>query len=1123
MPNRRIVLVAATAIALLMVVSSMGLLAGLTATRGTPGGPQAVPLAAQSAVAGTTHPAPAAFTSSTHEPVAPGAAAVAKLQAAIAASHVDVRKVYPPNLVYAPTMKNGMIVTPSYPQAPEPAGMADYGVMNSTGTPSSFTIDTTSYRAAVDLQSVTPYYLANGVPEGFTSQLNVVLNNVTVLGQSSYTYWAQDVFFYDAYSSQLFVENNIWNFSAPAAGQLDDVFLTNVTGYTNGTNTPSVGYYAAGTPTFDGVMTPFTIVFYINATTYNSAWGTNYTEVNFAFDLLNATGAQVMSDQYDRILFNNTGGSGPIPQAQFHVDGTNITPTGYIPYDAEVMLGGPGGGSTATFQAINATMTLQHWNEAAGAYVNEPSAWSSGSETGETCVGIAEYYDSSDTVHLGAGPEFIQPFWNSSNAAAAGAAVLSGTISPSNSWTFVTNGPVYDISNSAWGALPVSGDYVWNLTQGTYVVKVMESDSNESISSALAIDAGSTTTYSVSLVANASMGVYTPLYAWSNSQLAAISTGGTGTVSDPYMIVNNEVGNLSGEFASMNDYAFPSYPGISFVGTTAYTEIANPATFLVDFWGTSLGIANFFGLPNNDTLSIWLFETSHVSIVGGAISGWFSANLDDYFPFANVLVWNSTSTLVTGVTFYVSVDAIFAFGGTGNSFVGNTFLSSPVPGAIMVSFEYPEVYYGLSGITGIVESESGDSIWNNYFATPITAFESSYNVFDDLYPTASYEFANDWNLSAAIPASAVTVINGISITGSPAFYPFACGNWWYDYAPGVTPLPYAEVINTIYGPIPYIETGGDYCPAGSLGTLVFTESGLPTGTSWSVTVTGPVSTDDPVLSGTSASLQAILANGTYNFTVGAVTGYAPSVSSGSANVELLGGVTTVAIVFTSTAATTGTIAGTVTPSSATVLIDGTAVTVTSGAFSKDVSVGVHSVETLASDYYAYFNNVSVAGGATTTVTIVLNPVTPPVGADGTLSLTVTPASATAWVDGTQVTQASGAYSASATPGIHSIVVSASGYYTYYNNVTVTSGQTTAVSVSLNSVSSSSSSSNTGISNDAWIIIGVLAALLLVVLILALLMRGRRGPATNPPAEAWKSVPPTTTAPAEPGKGAPPNT
>ena len=999
------------------------------------------------ATAGTVTAASSAPAStSVHQPVAPGPAAEARLMSAFKASGDNPRTFYPPNLVYAPKLDaRGVIVHPSYPQAPEPAGLADYGVINTTGTPTSITINTQSYRASLTLNSLFPYYLSTGIPEGFSSQMNVVVNNVTIFGNSSYTFWLQDVAFYDAYSHQLEMENNIWNFSYDSGFAMpQQTFLWGVPGYTNGTDYPigTENYYAAGGGEFNSLAPPITIVFYVNVTTLQLG-ATNYTEVDFDYDLLNATGVQTFEWMFDRVLFNNTGFSGPIVAPMIHVDGTNLTPTGFIPYDAEIMLGGPGGGSTATFQALNATMTLQHWNSTAGAYVNEPSAWSSGSETGETSVGISDYYTANGVAELGAGPEFVQPFWNSSPTAAAGAAVLSGTISPSNSWAFATDSGAYNISESAWGALPSSGNYAWNLTAGTYTVKLMESDYDAVTSSALVLTAGTTTTYSVSLTEDMTMGVYTPLYAWTNAQLAAISTGGTGTEANPYMIFNNEYTNLSGEFAAINDYGYPAYPGMSFAYTTAYVEISDPAPFAVNYWGAFLNTATYFDTPTTNDLQTWLFDTSHVSIVGGVYSGWFTGE-GDGFPYADLTVWNSTDTLVTGVTFEEETLGILAYGGTANSFVGNSFYLDFLAGYnIMYALICLQAFGGCALLddTGMFVMEGGDSIWNNYFDTTFTAAESDLNVFDDLYPTVPAVYENNWNLTAPIPAGSVTVINGISITGAVGGFPYACGNWWYDYIPGTTPLPYDE---DVYG-YELIANGGDYCPAGSLGAILFVESGLPSATLWSVTANGTT------YSGFGTSLIAIVPTGMYDYSVGAVTGYAATPSTGTTSVGWLGAVSTVSISFSSTASKTGTLSGTVSPATATVLVDGSAVTVTAGAFSSTLTVGTHSIVASLSGYYTYYNNVTVTSGGTTTVSITLNPVTPPIGPDGTLSLTVIPNAATVWVDGSMVTLSSGMYSASVTPGVHSIVASLSGYYSYYNNVTVSSSTTSGVLISLNPV------------------------------------------------------------------------
>ena len=72
--------------------------------------------------------------------------------------------------------------------------------------------------------------------------------------------------------------------------------------------------------------------------------------------------------------------------------------------------------------------------------------------------------------------------------------------------------------------------------------------------------------------------------------------------------------------------------------------------------------------------------------------------------------------------------------------------------------------------------------------------------------------------------------------------------------------------------------------------VTFAESGLPSGTSWSVTLAG-----NPV-SSTTGTIRFSEANGTYEYTVGGMTGYTASPSSGS--VTVAGAAQSVAITFT---------------------------------------------------------------------------------------------------------------------------------------------------------------------------------------------------------------------------------
>jgi len=95
--------------------------------------------------------------------------------------------------------------------------------------------------------------------------------------------------------------------------------------------------------------------------------------------------------------------------------------------------------------------------------------------------------------------------------------------------------------------------------------------------------------------------------------------------------------------------------------------------------------------------------------------------------------------------------------------------------------------------------------------------------------------------------------------------------------------------------------------------VTFTESGLPSGTSWSVSVNGPTLSS----SGTTLTVQE--PNGTYNFTVGAVPGFGASPASGS--VVVSGAPGAQGITFTRASPSLTSVA--ITPASALVQVGGT--------------------------------------------------------------------------------------------------------------------------------------------------------------------------------------------------------
>jgi hypothetical protein len=206
----------------------------------------------------------------------------------------------------------------------------------------------------------------------------------------------------------------------------------------------------------------------------------------------------------------------------------------------------------------------------------------------------------------------------------------------------------------------------------------------------------------------------------------------------------------------------------------------------------------------------------------------------------------------------------------------------------------------------------------------------------------------------------------------------------------------------------------------------------------------------------------------------------------------------------------GTLGLTVTPTNASLWVNGSELTLVHGSASWTGTPGFIPVEALAAGYYPYYSNITVRSGVYLNFTITLRPIEP-----GTLSLTVTPGSAYTYVDGKLVTLTSGVYSGSIAPGMHSIVVVAAGYHTYYNNVTVASNQTTALAVALVAVSTSSSGVS-GINSLGWAII-VLLAVLAAIFLIGMLYFARRsraggGPPQSPPPQPWQETPPNSPPP-----------
>lgn len=320
---------------------------------------------------------------------------------------------------------------------------------------------------------------------------------------------------------------------------------------------------------------------------------------------------------------------------------------------------------------------------------------------------------------------------------------------------------------------------------------------------------------------------------------------------------------------------------------------------------------------------------------------------------------------------------------------------------------------------------------------------------------------------------------GTSITFSAEAGAFSYTVSAAGYVPGASSgtgtLPVSGPIDVTFTPAP--------------ATIVFDESGLPVGTSWTVEFTQNSVTTDHSGTGTSISIDAV--DGAYSYTVSAAD-FTAAPASGSG---LLPSDTPVAISFSATPATidfeeTGLAAGTgwtvaFTQNDVTTDYSGTGATIAIGAVE-----GPYSYTVKAANYSASSPSGSGTLPADATVSETFSVV------DGTLAGTVAPTSATLTVDAVaQTVGAGGTFSVSLAPGTYAVKVAASGYYSYYTNVTVAAGKTTELNVKLTAIPSTPKPASGISGTNSWLLVAGLGLLVLILLgtTLYFLNRSRRPP------------------------------
>ena len=840
----------------------------------------------------------------------------------------------PGDLLSAECRQSG--TTSSYPL---PAGIAYDGQNDTNGVIQNSTLDSNSVAGILNVNSSSNFYPNSATPTQWGGQLNVVLANVTILGQRGYFFWVQNVIAYDTANDTISFVDDTWNFTSYYSEMLPSSLVS---------WSPDGGDYSGTWVAFSPYIycpPPFTVTTYVNSSV--NAAGDQVLWYNYS---VLTQGHFYADGTYDYLEFNSQAPSGPhqtLAPAPFEASGTQ-TAVVTEGYEFDAFLGADDGSNNLILGA-NATEQLKYCSLAPSndctpthfAYSSVPAAVNYGSQTGESTVGVAVNYVG-ETAYLSAGPLLARGLWNYTAEAgdAAGNTEVVNAISVSGSPLALTAQPYFfvffenpGVASEGYGWAPDVP--VWYLSAGTWNYTIMLADYAEQ--NGTIVVGSSPVTLTAVLPYSPDSGVYTPLWAFNNAQVAGISSSGAGTVSDQYVLFNNPTSsciacdstpdaNLSSAFFSANDYSFPSFSGLFLSGTNAYIDVNAAPTFCV-FWN---GTTGFY-------LNLQFYRTSNVTLSHAqGIRGWPEMQEISFYalvpasqnpaPQADVYVWNSTHDLIMSNTFVavapalgaVSPDQLVLYGGSGNVVWGNTFEDPP------------NTTLGAS-YAGIGEAEGGDLLYNNNLSidNPVVYLPYNFPNVADCLPQslggcANNEtgnpwyynlFTNTWNVTPQAASNVVETVNGFSLSGNVlgSFYPTQGGNYYWNY--GTSPNNYSTnpyVSRFLYTnwslvyplgcgsiqapgapcgtPPPVVpayqngmHSGGDDAPL--LLALSFREVGLVPGTNWSASLNGQV-----IHANGSVITWGSLETGTYRYTVASVPGYIVFPSSGT--IDLTGPIST---------------------------------------------------------------------------------------------------------------------------------------------------------------------------------------------------------------------------------------
>ncbi len=853
---------------------------------------------------------------------------------------------------------HGMAVNPYLfiSSQPAPVGIADYGI-GPGGVPYNYT--TNSFLGTTAISSIS----TNGSGgSAFTVQENVVLSFGS--GSTAYSFWIQDVAFvqssYGGATPYVEFIDNVWNMSSGSAAMHNSTISGNGT-VSNSTGGPFYYDVAGSSLPGNNINIGFPVTIQLKVVSYTSGGAP---AVSFQYN-----------DGYGWVTYDNTifkFAPSPSYDSGFFVTGSYYNPYGTF-WDAELILGGPGGGSSSTDYQSNIHMALDYWN--GHNYQAIRNAYNFGSDTAESIndvVTTPSYEKPNGTLY----PDYT--------AAASGSAL--GTLYMSNQVSTINiHSPV------------ASGDLYVNGTLVTYFTGNDVNITLEPGSYLFAIHYANGTFYS-SILENLTAG-----------EFLSISLGA-------YKVTFTETGLPAGTAWSLD------------VGGNTLTTTASALVM-----GASNGTYNYtISTANKD----WK-PTAYAGTI--TVSGSDMNVTITFQPVLFSLVFRETG-LTAGTDWSVTAGSV-----TRNS----------TASTITFSLQNGTYSYTVTGITGYVAGAySGSAVISGSSATFTVAWASvTHRV---TFTDTGLPSGAEWWLNVTGGSSYFSTGSNISFLEANGTYSYHISTANKDWRP-------SSYVGTFTVSGSGINETAAFMPV--LHSLKFIESGLSTGTKWSVTVNGITENS------TGYNITFMLQNGSYTYRVAGIPGY--SASSYSGTVSMYGAplsksidwtVVTYTVTFTETGLPQGTYW--------TIIFDGIRDTTDNSTVSFTTANGTFTYRFEGTGpYYAVTKNATgLMSGSAQAISVAF-------AKYADLKVTLTPSNATVYLNGTLINSANGLVNQSLKQGSYELVVKENGYKTYYYNFTLASGQDRNVTVKLKAIQSSAASSRN--SEDIYVLAGILAIIVVI--------------------------------------------